>query len=149
MKNQKNFTQNKRGFALLEILVILVIAGFVAVFAVVALGNARVNNRDTIRVTDIIQIRSGLELYFYNCNKYPVSLKPGGVIGDEECGGPYLSFVPFDPQTRAPYRYIPCHNEDCQEGITNANGYMIGYILEKGTGRVLGGKHIATPEKLY
>lgn len=135
-----------------EILMIIIIFGLVAVVAGIALNNSRRNTRDTIRVTDVVQMQNALELYFFNCNKYPTEVVPGGIIGDDECGGPYLSFVSSDPRTNSPYYYVPCVGTGpftCEAGLQEATSYQIYYSLEGKTGKVPLGNHIAVPGKLY
>jgi len=146
VKNQKG------AITLKELLWGVAITGLIAAVAAVALVNARTNNRDNIRVSNIIQIQNGLELYFFNCNKYPVEVKAEGVIGDNECGGPYLSYVPADPENGMSYKYTPCSGAGpykCEAGTKNASSYELIYELESGTGRVSGGMHVARPGKLY
>jgi len=64
---------NKKGFTLIELLVVIAIIGFLASLVLVALSNARVRSRDAKRLADVRQIMSGLELYFTNCQAYPVA----------------------------------------------------------------------------
>jgi len=142
----------KRELNLKEILIIIAVVGLIAMVTGVALNNSERNNRDTVRVSDITQMQSALELYFFNCNKYPTEVAPGGIIGDDQCGGPYLSSVPNDPKTSAPYYYIPCVGTGpytCQAGLANATSYQIYYSMEGKAGQVPGGNHMAVPGKLY
>lgn len=72
MNNQvKQKTQ--KGFTLIELLVVIAIIGLLASVVLVALGNARSKSRDAKRVADIRQVTGALELYFNDCNSYPVS----------------------------------------------------------------------------
>lgn len=142
----------KKELNLKEILLIIASVGLIALVGGIALNNSQRNNRDTVRVTDVIQMQNALELYYFNCNKYPTEVKSGGVIGDEQCGGPYLSFVASDPKTNAPYYYLPCVGSGpytCQAGLVDATSYQIFYSLEGKAGRVPMGKHVAVPGKLY
>lgn len=142
----------KRELNLKEILIIIVVVGLIALVAGVALNNSQRNNRDTVRIADIMQMQNALELYYFNCNKYPTEVKPGGVIGDDQCGGPYLSFVSSDPETGSPYYYVPCVGSGpyrCEAGLSEATSYQLYYSLEGKAGRVPTGNHIAVPGKLY
>lgn len=65
--------KNQKGFTLIELLVVIAIIGFIASLVIVALTNARIRSRNSKRVADIRQIISALELYYANCNSYPVS----------------------------------------------------------------------------
>ncbi len=53
--------------------------------------------RDAKRQSDIRQIRIGLELYYYEHNRYPYSL--------DELSPKYLRFIPTDPLTNQSYQY--------------------------------------------
>lgn len=142
----------KKELDLKQILIIIVITGLIALAAGIILNNSQRSNRDTIRITDVVQMQNALELYYFNCNKYPSEVRPGGVIGDEECGGPYLTSIPTDPRTSAPYFYTPCVGSGpytCELGLQNATSYQIRYTLEGKAGKIISGSHLATPGKLY
>jgi len=142
----------KRELNLKEILIIIASVGLIALVAGIALNNSQRNNRDTVRITDVVQMQNALELYYFNCNKYPTEVLPSGVIGDEQCGGPYLSAVPADPKTNTPYYYIPCVGSGsytCEKGLAEASSYQLYYTLEGKAGRVPMGQHMAVPGKLY
>jgi prepilin-type N-terminal cleavage/methylation domain-containing protein len=63
--------KNKQGFTLIELLVVVAIIGLLASVIVVSLGNARQKSRDARRLTDIQQIKSGLDIYFTSGGGYP------------------------------------------------------------------------------
>jgi len=56
-----NLNKNpKLGFTLIELLVVVAIIGLLASVIVVATGNARLKARDAKRLSDIQQVKSGL-----------------------------------------------------------------------------------------
>ncbi len=63
--------QNKKGFTLIEILVVISIIGFIAASAMYALNNARVKARDAKRLSDIKILQKALEMYYDDNNLYP------------------------------------------------------------------------------
>ena len=63
---------NKTGFTLIELLVVIAIIGLLASVVLLALNSARAKSRDAKRLADIRQIASAFELYFNDCNSYPV-----------------------------------------------------------------------------
>ena len=60
-----------KGFTLLELLVVISIIGLLATFAVIAIQNARVKARDTMRLHDTTQISRVLEMYNDDFQMYP------------------------------------------------------------------------------
>lgn len=64
----------KRGFTLIEILVVLSLIGILVALSLVAFQGARAAARDGRRKADLEQIRSALEIYRTDTNDYPASL---------------------------------------------------------------------------
>lgn len=69
--------RSKKGFTLIEILIVVAIIGILASIALVGLGGTRVKARDAKRIAEVRQIQSALELYFNRCGWYP---------GPADCG---------------------------------------------------------------
>ena len=67
---QKNHYQ--AGFTLIELLVVISIIGILSSFAVVSLNNARNKARDALRKADMTQIRTAINLYYDENNRYPI-----------------------------------------------------------------------------
>jgi len=64
--------QIKRGFTLIEILVVATIIGLLASGAIVSYQQLSKQSRDAKRKTDLEQIRASLEMYRSNNDTYPV-----------------------------------------------------------------------------
>ncbi len=98
--------QLKKGFSLVELLVVITIIAILSVAAYTAFGGQTIKARDSKRKQDIDTIQSALELYYINESAYPEELASGpaedGLIPKE-----YLSFVPSDPaKAKKPYLYV-------------------------------------------
>lgn len=81
---------NKKGFTLVELLVVIVIIGLLSTLAIVALNSARAKARDAKRVSDVKQIQTALELFFNEHNGYPeqtTGIALGGASYDHLCSG--------------------------------------------------------------
>ncbi len=77
----------RKGFTLIEMLVVVAIIGLLSSTILVGLGNARSKARDARRISDLRQIQTGLENYYVENNQsYPQALY-SSVLG-----------LPSDPQ---------------------------------------------------
>jgi general secretion pathway protein G len=80
--------KNKRGFTLVELLVVVAIIALVATFAAVAVNAARSKQRDATRLSNVRQIQSALEDSFNETNRYPSGdLLPLGDVSQSLCLG--------------------------------------------------------------
>ncbi len=61
----------KKGFTLLELLIVIAIIGVLASIVMASLNSARVKARDSKRLSDIRQIKVALELYYDVYGYYP------------------------------------------------------------------------------
>src|SRR3989344_5965218 len=62
------------GFTLIELLVVISIVGSIIGLSVFGLQGARQSSRHSKRKADLEQIRSGLEIYKSDCDKYPITV---------------------------------------------------------------------------
>jgi prepilin-type N-terminal cleavage/methylation domain-containing protein len=67
----------RRGFTLIEILVVVAIIGILASVVLVGLAPAQKRGRDARRLSDMKQIQTGLELYYNKCGYYPGGAQSG------------------------------------------------------------------------
>ena len=94
----------KSGFTLVELLVVISIIGILIGLSVFGLQGARESSRDAKRKADLEQIRSGLEIFKADCNKYYIgSSLPSPLVGIPAYGSSclasniYISQIPSDP----------------------------------------------------
>ncbi|MBM5790016.1 type II secretion system protein [Candidatus Parcubacteria bacterium] len=158
-------TLEKKGFTLLEILVVVAIIALVAVFAAVAVNAARSKQRDATRIANVRQLQSALEDYFNENNAYPQGdVLPLGDAAQSAC----LSVTGFRADCSAEkavlLRYVPGIYSDglsdlvvCGEPPRNAfcytqqdegDGYVIHFELENGLepAKLQQGVNCATPD---
>ncbi len=72
-KIEKQRTFWRRGFTLVELLVVITIIGMLSTIAIVSLNSSRVKARDTKRLADLKQISTALELYLGDNGHYPIT----------------------------------------------------------------------------
>lgn len=122
--------QKRRGFTLVEVLVVVgVLAGLSSIVYFNG-GEARKKSRDTQRVSDIQQIVVALRLYKELNGTYP-DCEAGMIIGEKVTPNkfcknnidtiltPYLTKIPNDPLGGASYHYVYDSDMDCR---ANGNG---------------------------
>lgn len=132
-----NKASQKRGFTLVEILIVVAIIATLASVALVGLGPVQRSGRDTRRISDLRQVQNGVELYYAKCGYYP-----GDAQKDTDCSGFTsiggskagwdtltaalvdsslgVSKVPNDPRSGESYVY----------GSTTGSSYVLGATLE-------------------
>ncbi len=127
----------KKGFTLVELLVVIAIIAILSTLSVVALNSARAKARDARRLSDIKQIRTALEMYFDSNMAYPdptasttigtgnyACLISNGWTSTSGCTGTiFMQKVPGDPQSPRVYQYAK----------VDATHYRISYYSESGS----------------
>jgi type II secretion system protein G len=99
--------KEQKGFTLLELLIVIVIIGILALLIIPNITSAPKKARDTQRKTDLTTIRKGLEEYFVNNNAYPAALSDLTAAST----GPIMKTVPNDPKNTGSlvYTYTPAN----------------------------------------
>lgn len=119
----------KRGFTLIELLVVISIIGVLAVLVIANLNEARVRARDSSKKQNLVQLKTGLQLYYSDFKGFPAStLNNGaafyacGTTGTSACtpdgafsagSGPtiYLSRL-VKSGSYYEFKYYPCNSGD-------------------------------------
>lgn len=103
----RNIIKKEGGFTLLELLIVIVIIGILALLIIPNITSAPKKARDTQRKTDLRAIQKGLEEYFVSNNVYPgTSGQADAVLGALTAGtAPIMKTVPTDPKNSSPYVY--------------------------------------------
>ncbi len=143
----------KKGFTLLEILVVIAIIALVGVFAAVAVNSARSKQRDATRLSNVRQLQSALEDHFNETNSYPSGdLLPLGDGAQSAClsvsgfradcsseSEVFLRIVPGtypDGLDGAVTCGEPARNAFCYTQRQEGDGYVIHFELENGLSSV-------------
>ena len=128
---------NRKGFTLIEILIVVAIIAILASVVLVGLGPTQLAGRDARRLSDLHETQNGLELYFNKCGYYPgtsVASPCGawaavsswaGLTTSLTGAGLSIRQVPTDPKAGGTYWYG-----------TDATGgsYIVAALMEQGVG---------------
>lgn len=100
----------KKGFTLVEMLVVIAIIAILAAIAFGAFSSVQKNSRDTKRKSNLSTLQSALEQYHADQNYYPASLDLSTVTAIVGIGATYLGTIPKDPQGGGSYAYQCTNN---------------------------------------
>ncbi len=159
--------KNKKGFTLVEILIVVAIIAIIGTLAVLAVNSARSKQRDATRLSNVRQMQSALEDYFNETNEYPSGellplgdpsisrcLGTTGFHGD--CSGETNTIVRNVPGTYVPGLDgivtcgNPMRNAFCFTQLKDGDSYVIHFELENGLAGVglQSGVNCAVPGKM-
>lgn len=71
----------KKGFTLIEILIVVAIIAILAGSILVGFGPAQRQGRDSRRIADLRQVQNALELYYSKCGYYPGTAQASSPCG--------------------------------------------------------------------
>jgi prepilin-type N-terminal cleavage/methylation domain-containing protein len=143
--------KQRKGFTLVELLVVISIIGLLSTLAVVALNQARVRARDSKRLSDIKQIQTALELHYADQGVYPVEAT-AITLGEDATD--VLTENGFEDDTAATgttvYMKVPLNfAAPVTDGYdyVSADGttYTISFELEASNNNLAVGAHTADP----
>ena len=116
MSIKKSFRLS-RGFTLVELLVVIAIIGVLATMLLLQLGVARQRARDAKRITDVNQVRTGVELYFDDNGMYPQVATYAGL--GALLSPKYLVLLPVDSLNVSPHVYSYAYNGNTKYHISS------------------------------
>jgi len=141
----------KKGFTLLEILVVFAIVSLLAIAGFAGYMNSIKAGRDARRKADVQAIQKALELYYQDNEAFPLpagtSIPSLPATGTSFCHpngcnvANYLQVIPTDPGGSTPYRYASNGSSyqiySCVENVNDggANVKQTGYGVSCGVGR--------------
>ena len=116
------------GFTVVELLIVMVVIGILAILALNTIGGAQARGRDTERITDIRALQKSLEVYYLSNNGYP---DLGAINGSLFPGLNAQSLIdPFGRtfgDSNADYSYT---STDCVTG-SHCNNFQLVSNMEK------------------
>ena|SRR3989344_5472615 len=110
----------KKGFTLIEILIVVAIIALLATIVLVGVGSFRSRGRDARRISDLNNVRNVLELYFSKNGKYPAypAVDTWAKLETEiNAAAIGVSYLPNDPTSGWAYGYCTPANDTSQYAI--------------------------------
>ncbi|MEI6191032.1 MAG: prepilin-type N-terminal cleavage/methylation domain-containing protein [bacterium] len=117
----------KKGFTLIEIVVVIGIIGVLTVIILPSLSNVRARNRDTERISDIGTIQLGLLNYYSKYGYYPQILDKASTTLKQ-----FITPEAFIDPSGNDYNYVPLK----RGSGTKCTYYHLGTTLESQTGQI-------------
>jgi len=125
-----NNAKNKKGFTLVEIMLVIAIIGVITTLAIPAYENVLMNGRDNKRTADIVLLQQTLEIYHRQEGTYPDTLTPGTQLIGTSTANIYLASIPTFPSdldgdcASSTYNYVKIDDDTyilnfCLGGRTN------------------------------
>src|SRR3989344_4357286 len=119
----------KKGFTLIEILIVVAIIALLATIVLVGVGSFRSRGRDARRISDLNNVRNVLELHFSKTGTYPNVATWALLEAGINAAAIGVSYLPHDPTTGWDYGYCTPAGDTSQ--------YTIAAHLEDGSNPAL------------
>jgi prepilin-type N-terminal cleavage/methylation domain-containing protein len=151
--NLKFIIWNSRsGFTLIELLVVIAIIGVLAAVVLVTTGTTRIKGRDARRLSDLQQVKSGLDIYYNLGSGYPdTATWDAGqtALTPLSCSGVVAFKPPQDPKnandSSFAYTYTQGGTSNSGCGGTVYSNYKIQFKTEGVTSIGVAGTYYLSP----
>ncbi len=117
---------SKKGFTLIEILIVIAIMGFLSSIVLVGLSGFRQRGRDAKRIAELKEVQNGLELYYASYGSYPEATTWPELETDLRLIG--VNQLPEDPINEREYVYQYAPRDEVAPG-----SYILAAKLEDKT----------------
>jgi len=133
----KNLKNRREGFTIIELLIVIVVIGILALLVLNTFQGVQARARDAERQTDLNAVRTQLEVYFFDNGKYPslaqltatdlAGLDAEALVSPNE--GAWTGTAASASTAAAEYGYVATPS-GCDNSVTDCTGYDISVWLE-------------------
>jgi general secretion pathway protein G len=102
-------TGKRRGFTLLELLVVMAIIATLLTIAVPRYFRSLQRSREAVLMQDLTTLRESIDKFYGDTGKYPQTL---AVLVEKR----YLRSIPVDPIARTADKWVPVNADDPEDG---------------------------------
>jgi len=110
-----NCLQDRRGFTLIELMIVMTILGILAAIAAPSIRTHSIRAREAVLMEDLYQMRQSIDAFFADRARYPDSL-------EELVSEKYLRDLPRDPFTRSDSTWDTTPPQSGSDGELAAGG---------------------------
>ena len=138
----------RKGFTIVELLIVIVVIGILAAITIVAYNGIQTRARDTQRASDLSSIVKALEIYRTTNGLYPAATSTAGAGSWEESNetaGTFMEYLnvsktPTDPTNNGTYRYRYHRYNAGYGGCTASRGayYVLIALFESASSKPTG-----------
>jgi prepilin-type N-terminal cleavage/methylation domain-containing protein len=124
----------RKGFTLIEMLIVIAIIGILASIVLVGLGPVQRRGRDARRQSDLRGVQTALELYYHKCGHYP-----GGATCQPASNEDWAAMVPSVTGATIGISKLPNDPSSGQTYFYGTDGprYIVGAKFEDGNNPAL------------
>jgi prepilin-type N-terminal cleavage/methylation domain-containing protein len=150
-KQHKKKNKKKRGFTIIEVMIVLAIAGLIVVLVFIALSGIQTSRRDTQRRSYANQVSQALESFYEHNHRYPGCTNSCTGTEDALMTRFLTVYLPnsSDPSTGQSYNSTPIVNYGNGKATSNHSVVIYGFNLPHSTAPDVGQVYVAVGHVCY
>jgi len=119
----------KKGFTLVEILVVIAIIGLLATIVMISLSGVGERGNNARRIEDVRSLHTALISYYYNGTPYHFPNASANMLDSSELGSSYITEIPEDPDPLDSGYFYEAFQRDGASACTTVGNNCKQFIL--------------------